>query len=141
MRFVALCLALAFSGCGKGHRADPHTRAKVKTVSSPVAAATPAIAATPAAAGSAEAVPSPSTDDDSDDTSGALLPDSEPAGAPFASSVAAAVAEVTQGEPALTSRIYRAAYEQARRTINQDNAYDRLRQLERQIDTERQSLP
>jgi hypothetical protein len=140
MKFVALCLALAFLSCGKGHRVDHRTRAKAKT-SAPAAAST--TAATPAVAGSADAPPSPSAavDDDGDDTSGVLLPDSEPAGAPFASSVAAAVAEVTQGEPAMTSRIYRAAYEQARRTINQDNAYDRLRQLERQIDTERQSLP
>lgn len=70
-----------------------------------------------------------------------LLPDSEPAGAPFASQLTAAVAEVTQGGAVTTRRVYRASYEQARREINADNAHDRLRALENQIDLERQSLP
>lgn len=71
-----------------------------------------------------------------------------PAGSPSLTSsdpaTASGVAIDTQTEAAASSapgRIYRAAYEQARREINSDNAYDRLQELERQIEKERQRLP
>jgi hypothetical protein len=83
--------------------------------------------------------PSPAASDGG--ASATLLPDSEPAGAPFPSLMAAAVAEVTQGGPTLSNRVYRVAFDQARKEINQDNAYDRLRALEHEIDLERQALP
>ncbi len=70
-----------------------------------------------------------------------LLPDSVPVGVPFAASVPAALAEVTQAGPAPTKRIYRAAFERARKTITADNASDELRALARQIDKERQNYP
>jgi hypothetical protein len=138
MRLLGLCAVLLLVGCGKSHKAE-HARRGPKKAPPAAAAAVTTVATPPAAA-------APDADDEGDeggdDSGGAvLLPDSEPAGSPFASTVAAAVAEVTQGQPAPTVRIYRAAYEQARRTITQDNVYDRLRQLERQIDAERQDLP
>ena len=130
-RLLILALLLG-TGCGKGASAGNHSRA-------------PSNEAPPAAASaSSKAAAVPNDDSSAKDAVAAgtvVLPDSEPAGAPFPASLAAAVAEVTQGAPGLTSRVYRAAYEQARREINQDNVYDRLRKLERQIDIERQNLP
>lgn len=71
-----------------------------------------------------------------------------PAGSPSLASsepaVAGGIALDTQTEVVASGapgRIYRAAYEQARKEINSDNAHDRLQALERQIDQERQRLP
>jgi len=150
MRWLAVALVALVVGCGKGGGSSkPAKRPKVgKAPAASAPAATPAATGEPAGEASAETSapevgePSAPTDVTPQGAAPALLPDSEPAGAPFASSIAAAVAEVTQqGGANLTSRVYRAAFEQARREINPDNARAHLRELEKQVDAERQALP
>jgi hypothetical protein len=134
MKAAWVVVLLAFSSaCNKGEKprapssAGHPLAASEKTVASPTASGIPSTIADSIVLGAGGG--------------STLLPDSEPAGAPFASTIAAAVAEVTQAGPVYTSRIYRAAYEQARQEITPDNARKRLRALEREIDLERQSLP
>ncbi len=129
-----LALGLALPACGRKGEAGQGQGSDAKA---PVAGE---LQAGPGAAGAAGQPPADAPGVSDDVGSAVLLPDSEPAGAPFASSIAAAVGEVTQGGAVAQSRIYRIAYEQARRQINADNARDRLRAIERQVDLERQAL-
>jgi hypothetical protein len=154
VRQLLLVLLLVLAGCHKGtdHAPRPRKARATKTAPTavnmrPIAPTTPAVPAAPLdpdeeGDGTAEPATDPTAAVAAGDEAAAavLLPDSEPAGAPFASTVASAVAEVTQqGGTSLTSRVYRAALEQARREITADNARAKLRDLEKQIDAERQA--
>ncbi|MBN1962664.1 MAG: hypothetical protein JW841_17160 [Deltaproteobacteria bacterium] len=156
MKQIAICIAICmFAGCNQGNNtpnineqssSEKNEKAALKTLSK---ADTQEVNAneddsqTVAKNNNEEA--NEDINEDIDDANAkekiVLLPDNVPAGAPFASTIAAAMAEVTQGKAVETKRIYRAAYENALRDINADNVKDRLRELEHQIDKERQKLP